>query len=218
MKRLIFAVTTLIALTAGISLYVHFLGGYPARDGIAGLRADVYAIITKPMFFPLLSALFSVPILISKRTCLMQTQGKALIMPIASALVLPIVLLLVQILLPLKAYDVISASSGDLLFHGFAIALFAVLGNYVVTVPPGSKLGLRNRWTLSHDAVWAKTHRFLGTNIMMAALLIGPAAAFLDRNNATLILVGAVMLVKAVTYFYSRSLAGKQQFSHTPAN
>ena len=206
MKRLIFTAGGLLLLAAMISVVVELMGGYPAKEHPSYMRATVYALITTPLFLAGIGVFVTIPVFMFKRDRLLETTGKFRTLPAAGVLFMPILILVIQILLPLKAYDVISDRSGDLIFHGISVIFFAVIGNYLVTAPPGSRLGFRNRWTLSDPGIWTKTHRFLGANLIMAALIIGPMSAFLHRELATYIFLGAVFVIKAITFLYARSL------------
>lgn len=209
MRQTTITALALLALTAILGLAISYSGGYPPRDNLAGLKADLYQVITFPLFFAGIGTLITVPMIVAKREHLSAEQSKTRMIPTIGILLTPFLMLMLQILMPLEAFDIITDASSDLIFYGFIVLFFAVLGNYVVTIPPGSRLGFRNRWTNSDVSVWTRTHRFLGTNIMLTALVLGPAAAFLDRENANLIFIGGIGLIKGISYLYARRL-GKQ--------
>lgn len=80
---------------------------------------------------------------------------------------------------------------------------FALLGNYLTTVPPNYFLGFRTPWALQSDAVWAKTHRFVGRlwfggGLLLAALALALPANWFETGFLTLGLGGA-----AAAYAYS---------------
>jgi len=209
MKKITNSAAGLLLLTAIISVVIAVMGGYPPRGSLTGTRATLYGIITAPLFLAALGTLVTVPIIMVKRSRSEPITGKSRVLPAIGILWVPLMFLLMQILLPLEAFDVISDASSDLIFHGLFTLFFIVIGNYVVTVPVGSRMGFRNHWTLLSPAIWTKTHRFLGLNLIITALVVGPAAALIDRENAMFILVGAILLVKATTYLYARALGRK---------
>ena len=89
---------------------------------------------------------------------------------------------------------------------------FALLGNYLTTVPPNYFLGVRTPWTLESDAVWAGTHRLVGRVFfgggLLAALLAaaGPAAWFAPAFGG--LVLGTAGLAYGYSYWLYRQ-AGK---------
>ena len=80
---------------------------------------------------------------------------------------------------------------------------FALVGNYLSTVPPNYFVGIRTPWALQNDQVWAKTHRFggrlwFGGGLLLAALAFVLPAGWCEAGLALLGLGGGV-----AAYLYS---------------
>jgi uncharacterized membrane protein len=81
-------------------------------------------------------------------------------------------------------------------------ALFAVIGNYMTTMPRNFFVGIRTPWTLASEDVWFRTHRLGGRLFMAGGLIImflplfGPR--FLEPG-----LIGIIMTIALITIAYS---------------
>ena len=112
-----------------------------------------------------------------------------------------------QILVPLIAHDVVSKGNANIVFVAAIAMFYLVVGNVIGLAPYESRMGLRNRWTLSDPEVWRRTHRFLGRNLVIATLISAPLSLILVPANAQWTVLGAAFLVKAASYLYARSIA-----------
>jgi len=137
-------------------------------------------------------------------------------LPQIAMLAAPITMLFAQIMIPLDFYNLISEKSVDLGFYGLITAFFLLVGNYVVTIPFESRLGFRTKATLSNSAIWTKSHRFLGRNIVLISLLMIPTAIVTSTDAAQWALVAMIFLIKAFTYIYARQLSTRATLHSTP--
>jgi uncharacterized membrane protein len=80
--------------------------------------------------------------------------------------------------------------------------LFVVIGNYMSKLKMNWFMGIRTPWSLSSEAVWAKTHRFGGKAFIFGGLLI--AASGLAPISARLpLFISAVIILSLGTILYS---------------
>jgi len=205
MTRTVHLAIAILGLTAliGLGLWVFDVAPYQTAS-----QADVTTarrVISFPLFSAGLGSLITAIIVASKRGAFQGTKSDML--PMTGILVVPFVALLLQILAPLSSLGLIGDNGANTIFLVLLATFFLIVGNFVVTVPMGSRLGFSNAWTLSHPTVWIKTHRFLGRNMVIAVLLVTPIAYILIPDNATWALIGAVIVVKVATYFYARNLS-----------
>jgi len=217
MKRIIYIVAGLIALTAVIGTALWANGFPPPKEGLSETKAMLRAIVTFPLFFAGLSTLVSVPILLLKAGRYNSMTGKARILPKISMLAMPMLMLFVQIIMPLDLYDMVSEKAADLMFYGFMTGFFLLIGNYLVTVPFESRMGFRTKAALSDPVIWMKTHRFLGRNIVIMSLLMIPTGVLTNTDAAQWGLIVVVMLIKGIAYIYARQLAVRAALRNTPA-
>ncbi|QIX62177.1 DUF1648 domain-containing protein [Hymenobacter sp. BT18] len=88
---------------------------------------------------------------------------------------------------------------------GLALILglfFALLGNYLITVPQNYFVGIRTPWALESTIIWARTHR-VGGYLFFGVGLLSAALAFWSAPVATTVLVAGVLVTVVVTYAYS---------------
>jgi uncharacterized membrane protein len=69
---------------------------------------------------------------------------------------------------------------------------FALMGNYLTTVPPNYFVGIRTPWALEFPHIWARTHRLGGRLFFVTGLA-----------SAALALLGGILGTVVVTYGYS---------------
>lgn len=84
--------------------------------------------------------------------------------------------------------------------------LLMAVGNFLPKSQRNFTLGIRNRWTLSSDAVWRRTHRFAGPLMMAAGALcaVTPWITPSSRQAGALltsILLLAALLPSAYSYY-----------------
>lgn len=207
MRKITFSAFAIISLTAAIGIALWLAGFPPERTGPAETKSIAHQIVTFPLFWAGLSTAITVPVFYFKRRQLQANAGKAQRLPTIGAVTPALAILLCQILSPLTAYDVLSDSASNLVFYYFLTGFFLVIGNYIVAAPFESRIGFRNKATLSDPVVWMRTHRFLGQGLVAVALLGVPLPFVLGADNAMWGLIGLVLINKAVSWLYARKLA-----------
>ncbi|MDR3686892.1 MAG: SdpI family protein [Coriobacteriia bacterium] len=83
--------------------------------------------------------------------------------------------------------------------------MLVVIGNYMGRVKRNWTMGVRTRWTLSDDTVWAKTNR-LGGRMLMVAGLLAIVGAFLPPLVGVALIVLPLLVILPVIYIYSMNL------------
>lgn len=83
-------------------------------------------------------------------------------------------------------------------------AMFVVIGNVMPRARSNFMFGIRTPWTLSNDAVWARTHRLAGYTMTAAGLVMILSAILLAPDVLGAVIVGAVVtaLVAPAVYSY----------------
>lgn len=80
---------------------------------------------------------------------------------------------------------------------------FALMGNYLTTVPPNYFVGIRTPWALEFPHIWARTHR-LGGRLFFATGLASAALALIWPGElATGVLLVGILGTVVATYAYS---------------
>ncbi len=205
MSRTIYLAAGIILLTAVIGIALWLAGFPPPLESHEHDGTIARAILTFPLFWAIMAAGITTVVVIVKRGRF--EGGKADTLPTVGILTIPLVALLAQILAPLSSYNVISDRGTNLVFFAALALFFLIVGNFIVTAPPGSRVGFRNKWTLSDPVVWTRVHRFLGRSLVIIVLLVAPLAYLVAPENAQWALIGAVVAVKGLTYLYARNLA-----------
>ena len=81
-------------------------------------------------------------------------------------------------------------------------ALFAVIGNYMTTMPRNFFVGIRTPWTLASEDVWFRTHRLGGRLFMVGGILVMFLPLFGTRAMEPG-LIGILGTIAVVTIVYS---------------
>lgn len=83
-------------------------------------------------------------------------------------------------------------------------AMFVVIGNVMPRARSNFMFGIRTPWTLSSDAVWARTHRLAGYTMTAAGFVMILSAMFVAPDTLGIIIVTAVVaaLVAPAVYSY----------------
>ncbi|MBL8630542.1 MAG: SdpI family protein [Rhodospirillaceae bacterium] len=81
--------------------------------------------------------------------------------------------------------------------------LLAVIGNYMPKARRNFTLGVRNRWTLSSDEIWQKTHRFSAPLMIIAGLAMIVLPWLMQFKMGVLLAVIAILGVATMSYVYS---------------
>lgn len=174
---------------------------------IAMLRAA----LTTPFVLAFCAAILTLPVALGKRVHL-EADTKTRPMAIAIVLVTPFAFFCLQVMMPFMLNDKVSGESVQLFFLGFMTIFFLTMGNYVAIAPYKGRMGFRTKATLSNKVIWAKTHRFLGRNLVLLTLSVGPAALILvGPQPAQWLLIGAIVMLKLATYIYARQLAARHR-------
>ena len=215
MNRVYWQAAGLLGLSAVISL-VLWLNGFPPEwdtdkgetvSAVRNFLTTPFAIVGVGTGLTLLQLLF-------KRGAL-NTSGKARSIVVMSVLFMPILTLFLQVMMPLALYDLVGSGGLEMAFLFLVAAFFVIMGNYVVTAPYQSRIGLRNKWTLADPMVWARTHRFFGRSLVIGILLTLPACLIINGEYATYGLVGMALLLKSVAWLYARSLSQRLALRNT---
>lgn len=89
-------------------------------------------------------------------------------------------------------------------------ALFVVLGNYLPKVRRNFFMGIRTPWSLAHEEVWARTHRF-GGKLFVAGGFVALIAGFFGWLTVVIAALLVASLVPAVySYFACRAYEREQ--------
>ncbi|WP_051348797.1 SdpI family protein [Peribacillus kribbensis] len=80
---------------------------------------------------------------------------------------------------------------------------FVVLGNYMPQVKPNYFVGIKTPWTLNHETVWKKTHRFGGKVFMICGVLFMVSVLLPQPYKEPLLMPGIlIILISPVAYSY----------------
>ena len=88
--------------------------------------------------------------------------------------------------------------------------LFVVVGNVLPRARSNFVFGIRTPWTLSSDAVWARTNR-VGGYTMVAAGLLTVAAAFVARPLGVVIALASMFIAALTPIVYSYVLWSRER-------
>ena len=88
--------------------------------------------------------------------------------------------------------------------------LFVVVGNVLPRARSNFVFGIRTPWTLSNDAVWARTNR-VGGYTMVAAGLLTVAAAFVARPLGVVIALASMFIAALTPIVYSYVLWSRER-------
>jgi uncharacterized membrane protein len=86
------------------------------------------------------------------------------------------------------------------------------VGNALPRVRPNAVLGVRTRWTLADETVWARTHRAVGYLVVAWGLAILACTAFAPVWLPGVVLSGVPTLVAAgaaLSHLFSHAAAGR---------
>ncbi|QJX47283.1 DUF1648 domain-containing protein [Hymenobacter taeanensis] len=83
---------------------------------------------------------------------------------------------------------------------------FALIGNYLTTVPPNYFVGIRTPWALEFPDNWARTHRLAGRLFVVVGMLSVVLGLVWPGEVATTALLVGVLGTVVVVYFYSYRL------------
>ena len=88
--------------------------------------------------------------------------------------------------------------------------LFVIVGNVLPRARSNFVFGIRTPWTLSNDAVWARTNR-VGGYTMVAAGLLTVAAAFVARPLGVVIALASMFIAALTPIVYSYVLWSRER-------
>lgn len=199
----------LLGLAAAISLGLWINGFPPEWETAKGENiSNIRAFLTMPLGIVSVGTILTVLVGWTKRDRLAE-NGKAKRITSIGILFMPVLTLCLQIAMPLALYDVIGSGDLEIAFLLLVAAFFLGVGNYIVTAPYRSRIGLRNKWTLADQTVWARTHRFFGRSLVAGIFLILPVCLIIGGEYATYGLVGVALVLKCVAWLYARALSQK---------
>lgn len=208
MKRVLHIAMTLIALAAAIGIGWS-MNGYD----LAALRPDAPAWLAALFSFPLTMALTGTAMIgiaaVTKRASFTESS-KANWLAAAALLFGPSLCLIVQAGLPLLARGQIEKSALLTTLFAFMVGFFLIVGNYITTTRRDGFGGLRNRYTLADEVVWAKSQRMMGRAIVLAVLAGIPSILFVKAITAIYIVVGLKVAAIAFAHVYSWHLAQRR--------
>ena len=215
MNRVYWQAAGLLGLSAVISLVLWLNGFPPEWDTDKGETVSaVRRFLTTPFTIVGIGTGFTLLVMLMKRGAL-KASGKARSIVVMSVLFMPILTLFMQVMMPLAIYDVVGSGGLEIAFVFVMASFFLIMGNYVVTAPYQSRMGLRNKWTLADPTVWARTHRFFGRSLVAGVLLALPLCLMVLGEFATYGLIGVVLLLKSVAWLYARSLSQRLALRNT---
>lgn len=109
--------------------------------------------------------------------------------------------------------SVIVFSANDVLFNVPQLAtifvglVMLIVGNYLPKSQINRVAGIRLPWTMTSEAVWARTHHFAGKAFMLAGAIILVVGAFNLGGQWLLVgTLGVVAIALLTTIFYSYSV------------
>ena len=215
MNRVYWQAAGLLGLSAVISLVLWLNGFPPEWDTDKGETVSaVRRFLTTPFTIVGMGTGFTLLVMLMKRGAL-KASGKSRSIVVMSVLFMPILTLFMQVMMPLAIYDVVGSGGPEIAFVFVVASFFLIMGNYVVTAPYQSRMGLRNKWTLADPTVWARTHRFFGRSLVAGVLLALPLCLMVLGEFATYGLIGVVLLLKSVAWLYARSLSQRLALRNT---
>ena len=215
MNRVYWQAASLLGLSAVISLVLWLNGFPPEWDTDKGETVSaVRKFLTTPFTIVGMGTGFTLLVMLMKRGAL-KASGKSRSIVVMSVLFMPILTLFMQVMMPLAIYDVVGSGGPEIAFVFVVASFFLIMGNYVVTAPYQSRMGLRNKWTLADPTVWARTHRFFGRSLVAGVLLALPLCLMVLGEFATYGLIGVVLLLKSVAWLYARSLSQRLALRNT---
>ena len=215
MNRVYWQAAGLLGLSAVISLVLWLNGFPPEWDTDKGETVSaVRRFLTTPFTIVGMGTGFTLLVMLMKRGAL-KASGKSRSIVVMSVLFMPILTLFMQVMMPLAIYDVVGSGGLEIAFVFVMASFFLIMGNYVVTAPYQSRMGLRNKWTLADPTVWARTHRFFGRSLVAGVLLALPLCLMVLGEFATYGLIGVVLLLKSVAWLYARSLSQRLALRNT---
>jgi len=215
MNRAYWQAASLLGMAALISSFLWLYGFPPEWDLDKGENVSAIRVfLTTPFSIVAVGTCLTVLAAFGKRDKL-GTSGKTQRIALTSFLLIPVLTLFLQAIMPLLLYDVIGENGADLIFFLIPVSFFLIMGNYIVTAEYDSRIGLRNKWTLSDPIVWARTHRFFGRSLVTGALLTVPLALFIKSEYATYTLVGIAISLKFFAYLHARSLGQRLALRNT---
>lgn len=208
MNRIFHLSVGIVATTALIGLG-WWLQGY----NVAELRPDAPAWLASLVSFPLFFAAAGLAMMgmaaVTKRDCF-TTPSKANWLAASALLFGPSLCLVMQAGMPLMAYGHIEKSSLMTMVFAMMVSFFLMVGNFITTTRRDGFGGLRNRYTLADDVVWAKSQRGLGRGIVIASLVGAPTILFFEPMTAIYSLAGlkvtAVLVAHAWSWRLSRNM------------
>jgi len=215
MRRTIILSAIIISLTAAISIGLWLSGYPPEKEGLSDAAIATRAKMSTPLFWAFISSFITTAVIWAKRNQLNTATGKPLFLAQIGSVTPALAILLLQILILLKFYGLLDEGGSNIVFFYFIAAFFMFAGNYIVTVPFQSRMGFRTQATLSDATIWARTHRFLGRSLMLAALISLPLPLLIDGQYAQWILIGMVFFMKALTWRHARHLAMQISLRHS---
>lgn len=218
MKQSFYTTAAIALVTAVIGIVLWANGFPPEKEGLSETSLQVRAVVTFPLFWAGFCLVTTLPLIWFKRGRLTAPAGKASRIPAFSVQLPALAGLLFQILIPLDVYDIVGTAGTHTIFFYFIAAAFFLMGNYIATAPFGSKIGFRNKATLSDQTVWARTHRFLGRSLVLTTLVALPLPFIIDGQIAQWALIGLIMVMKAIAWLHARQLAARQTLRSAVTN
>lgn len=207
MNRTYITALGLLGISALISTALWLNGFPPEWDTEKGeVTSAIRRFLTAP-YAIVATGSFMTLITIPAKRAKLRSSGKSRQIAVMSVLLIPILTLFLQIVMPLMLYDVVGEWGAEFLFLLVAAVFFLTIGNYIVTAEYGSRIGLRNKWTLADPLVWTKTHRFFGRSLVLGTLIILPIGLLVKPEYATYTLVGIAVSLKLIALLYARSLS-----------
>jgi uncharacterized membrane protein len=88
--------------------------------------------------------------------------------------------------------------------------LMVVIGAVLGRIPPNGLVGVRTRWTLADEGVWARTHRFTGRLMTLGGVALAAVASAGADHTDLLVALAICMIAPAVAgVAYSRAISDR---------
>lgn len=92
---------------------------------------------------------------------------------------------------------------------GLSGILFIVFGNYLPKTKRNTLTGLRTKWSVSSDEVWAKSNRFAGIMLIITGLFSVAAAVFVGGIFSLVIMTSILLVSIFISVWYSHAVYKK---------
>lgn len=89
------------------------------------------------------------------------------------------------------------------LFLSLVALFFALIGNYMGTIPSNRFIGIRTPWTLKSETVWKKTHYFIGRLWFVSGIILSILILAAPKHLRGIIFIAVIVLLAIYAVLYS---------------